>query len=199
MSSRLSALAAVALLAAAACDDPTAVRETLPVTVDRHEIYAMTGTPLNFPNAISIGNRTATRAEISEAAGVPFDIAFDLDRQGQVVLYPARSLVASPELVGAGSVRLQAYLPETAAFEDIVTAPTSGYRADSSLVVAVDRPVVFEIPLRSASPFDVQCSQHPIYRGKLVVDSVTAARQLFVRVALNANCGGRNLDTRSTT
>lgn len=197
---RISALAAAAFLLVA-CEDPTAVRDTVPPTLGRYQLFALSGTPLIYPNALDLLRRQAVRAEISGAAAVPFDLAFDLAAGGQVVIYPALAILSTRDIVGARSVRLQPWEPAATAFDAALTAPDRGYVADSTLTVAVGRTVAFELPLPPSfvSPFDLQCSRNPIYRGKMIVDSVSPARELFVRVVINENCGGRNLDTRSTT
>lgn len=197
-----AAVAALSLLAATACEDPTAVRETRPPTLVAYELYALTGAPLIYPSAVNLLSRSAVRVELTGGSALPFDLAFDLADDGQVVIYPARVLIAAPELVAARRVGLQAWIPENTSFEDARRAPDRGYQADSAVVVAVGRPVAYELPLPQGtySFYDQQCVANPVYRGKLVVDSVNAStRAMYVRIVSNENCGGRNVAAASDT
>ena len=67
-------------------------------------------------------------------------------------------------------------------------APSSGYKYDSTTVVSVGQTVIFDSRSRFCSGLFL-----PNIYAKLVVDSVSANRLIFVRLAADPNCGFRGL------
>lgn len=170
-------LAGVALLAAA-CDDPLDPGAQIPVRTDTLSVFAMTGTPLSFHSTLDIYNITTTRLE----TGAQFDIAFDIDEQGNTVLYPARLITSAPYQVGLRDT--------TGTFESILRAPTGEYEDEEGLALAPGRTALVEVQ----SP-NCQFTISPFIYAKIVVDSIhTDTREIFFRMTVDRNCGYRSFE-----
>lgn len=185
MTSRLPVvlLATAILVGAAACGDPTRPDAELLVTEDTLTLYALNGSIPAAPVAFSILDGR-TRA-LNSSFG--FDVAVDIDAQGNVLLYPAR-LVASP-LVGTAFVGIQKVGESYAA---LTRAPRSGdgYKRDSATVLRPGEVAAIEVTSEICQFSVVGVN---IY-GKFVVDSVRpATREIFGRLTNNPNCGFRSL------
>jgi hypothetical protein len=185
---RLSRVAVAALaLAATACGDLTKPTPTLYSTLNSYDLYAMNGAPARGPTALAFIGNGLTRGMTRADGNFTFDLAFDLDSTGAVVLYPARTLASSlgglPKRVGLQSV--------TGGFDDVQSVPATGYDTLSVRKVAPGAVVAVEVQeaqycLSSTKGFSVY--------GKLVVDSVVpAGRQIFGRYVLDPNCGYRQV------
>lgn len=176
-----AALAVVLTLSSVACDDPLlpgAVGSNSEVTL---QVYPLNGSPVGTASALAVFTSTTARVD----AGVNFDLAFDLEADGDVVLYPAR-LVASA-LANAPRVGLQTV---TTPFSSLTRAPNSGYTVDSALVAPIGRTVAIQLP-GSQLCFG-SFTGTDIY-AKLVVDSVAADRRIWLRLLANTTCGYRSL------
>jgi hypothetical protein len=181
MQVRLPALivAVGAVVALNGCDS-TAIKAQF-VNVDTNTVvYAINGTPANFPAALLFRGGTSNPVRVD--ASFLFDVAFDLDTAGNARVYTMRSLAS--QFVAGHSVGLR---QDTTAFASIRFAPTSGYKFDSSMVVPVGRTVLVDVIEQSCSQFSV-LGQH-IY-AKFIIDSVKpAVRSLYVHFLANLNCG----------
>ncbi|MDF1502523.1 hypothetical protein [Roseisolibacter sp. H3M3-2] len=189
--SRGGALAAVAgaALLAAACggEDPFAIRATLETSLDTVVVYPLRGGQSLFPTALDLFGRSAVRPALRGGVAPNFDIAFDTDAQGRVLLYPAR-LVASPP---GGSPRTGFQVTGTA-FDALDIAPNSGYRFDSLQVVTAGQTVIVEA--QGVSTSGLYCAGTSSMHAKLVVDSVARGTgAVHLRVRNNPNCGFRGL------
>jgi hypothetical protein len=183
--SRLRFVLVAALLGTAACDaSPFRPKAEFPVQFDTLGVYALNGSPRTAPTAIYFYASVEGTGASTVGSARNFDLAFDLDAQGNVVLLPIQ--VVAPALADH-AVGLKA-VPES--FDALTRAP-SGFRYDSSLVVAPGKTVAVEITSQRLCPV--------VYYGstmyaKIVVDSVQAAdRRIFVRYASNVNCGYTSL------
>ena len=181
-------VAGLALLAAAACGEPTGVRANFETRSDTLSAYAMSLTPIEYPSALKTVSIGLAAPQVVRASGdVPFDVAFDLASDGRVVLLPVRLVVPGASSTIATRVGLQT---SDSAFATLSRAPRSGYQYDS-LAVTVDtgKTVVIEVTEnRYCQGFIGQT----IY-SKLVVDSVQAAtRRIFFRTVTDPNCGFRS-------
>jgi hypothetical protein len=174
---------------AAACGDDTnallgpASSETALVSFT---VYPLSDEP-SLPAAFDLAGRRAVRPAILGGTVVNFDLAFDLDAQGRILLIPPARLVAPPG--GTPRVGLQT---RAESFDGLSQAPSGGYTFDSTLVVSRGQTVAIEAAAATCS------TTYPMH-AKLVVDSigttaVGGGRPIYVRVRVNPNCGFRSLD-----
>lgn len=184
MHARLPALlvAVIAVAAASGCSDATAIKAQFPTDTATLTVFALNGTPVTLPSAIRIRTSSVVRVQ----GDFNFDIAFDINAQGEAVVHTQRAVAS--QLVGGHRVGLQ-LRDET--FEGLTKAPTSGFEFDSSKVVPVGKLLVVD-------SIDPTCSLQsilgPNIRAKIVVDSVsTARRSIYLRILSNPNCGFRDL------
>jgi hypothetical protein len=176
-------LCVVALAAAGmvACEDPIPPGVRQPTFALQIEVFALTGGPINSPSAIRLASGSAVRSE-----GLVFDVAFDIQSDERVTLYPVR-LVASPA-VGGHRVGMQT---STTTYTDLIEAPRTGYVYDSLLVVAPGQTVIIESSDPNMCGFSYVGTT---FYGKLVVDSLNqVSRQIWSRLTVNPNCGSRSL------
>ncbi len=188
---RASALATALGLAAAgafatACGEVAgleATAETINVTLS---VFPLTGSTAVTPTALNTPLGTVT--PIGPSGN--FDVAFDLDSQRRVVIYPAK-LIVQP-LTGITDVGL---LKVAGTFESVERAPSTVYNTDAGLTVSVGEVVVIEAK-RNRSGDLCAFSISPNIYSKLVVDSVsTGTNAIWFRFVANPNCGFRSFAT----
>jgi hypothetical protein len=169
--------AAVALHGCGGATDPVAQFENVTF---KSAVFALNGTPLGVPTAIN----TATAATVRAEETYDFDIAFDIDGNGDVVLLTQRQ-VGRP-IAGDHAVSLQL---AGVSFDAVVQAPRSGWVTDSILTVGVGE--VFMVRAQSrACQFAFGTNLH----SKMIVDSVNVTdRRIWVTTLNNPNCGFRQL------
>ncbi|HKS07487.1 MAG TPA: hypothetical protein VJR92_14365 [Gemmatimonadaceae bacterium] len=177
---RRSAFLMCAIAALQGCGgatDPVAQFENVTF---KSAVFAINGTPIGVPSAIN----TATAATVRAEETYDFDVAFDLDNNGDVVLLTQRQ-VGRP-IAGDHAVSLQL---AGVSFDAVVQAPRSGWVADSVLTVGVGE--VFMVRAQSrACQFAFGSNLH----SKMIVDSVNVAtRRIWVTTLNNPNCGFRQL------
>lgn len=183
--STVTGLAAIASLTAA-CGDVTALEATAENVHAVRVVYPLTGSAPFLPTAFNT-------AEVIVSPVGPsgnFDIAFDLDEQRRVVIYPA-GLVVQP-LAGIHQVGL---LKVAGAFESLERAPDGPYVNDEPLAVNLGE--VVAIQAQRNRPGDI-CgfAISPNIFSKLVVDSVSAGTNaIWFRFVVNPNCGFRSFAT----
>jgi hypothetical protein len=179
-----------AVAALAACKTSTGPRAQLDVRTDSaFGVYAINGAPPGAPTAVHLYTGIPVRAD----AAFQFDVAFDLNDQGQVVVHSVGALTSG--LAPTHRVGLQVM---TEPFAEVTRAPTSGYKYDSTVVVSLGTTVVME-------SFDqLVCGfggffLNPIIVAKVVFDGVVpdpqnpSTRRLVGRYTVNPNCGFRSL------
>ena len=167
-----------ATLVAAACDDPLNPDAQIPVRTDTMAVFAMTGTPVTYPNTLDIFNFVTTRLE----TGAQFDLVFDIDEQGNTVLYPAPLITSAPYRIGLRDT--------AAAFATVTRAPTGEYEDEEPLVLEPGSTALIE-----AQNPQCQFSVSPFIYAKLVVDSIhTDTREIFFRLTADRNCGFRSFE-----
>ncbi len=178
----LLAAALAAILLASACEDPFELQASR-VNVDVGlEGWALTGTAPSLPSVLIVPGYTMTRPD---AAG-SFDLGFDIDANGRLVVLPVGSVVAA--LAGTRAID---FLRPTEAYDAILEAPRSGYTSDSSLVLGVGDIFITRI----ASAFCQFDFRQEIY-AKFRVDSIIPAERRFkVQALINPNCGFRSFQT----
>ncbi|MBA4073032.1 MAG: hypothetical protein C0497_14535 [Gemmatimonas sp.] len=169
-------LLAVAALALSACDDPFKLKASYGNEPFVYSLYGISGTgPANAPAALDLVGRSPVRVD----GNFKFDIAFDFDGRGKIVILPQK-LVGTP-ITGSRTVALQRI---SGSYESVLLAPTKGWQLDSALSVLPGE--VIGVRLTSASCVYQLSSE--MY-AKLVVDSVRTGGLIFGRGVMNPNCG----------
>jgi hypothetical protein len=180
---------ALALIACAsiltACDDPNLLEAQLPTVTDTYDVFALTGTPAAYPSGINTYVRSTVRVD----GNANFDVAFDLDPEGKIIIYPVQKVVSS--LTGGRRVGLRRV---PGAFADVDLAPSGTY-ADSAIVTTPGEVIVVQ-SLRNGVADACQFDISPYIYTKLTVDSVaTASRAIRVSAVLDPNCGFRSFES----
>jgi hypothetical protein len=117
-----------------------------------------------------------------------FDVALDINADGNAVIYPVRLVVSTP-----GGGRPVGVQKVAGIFDSVSAAPKTGFEADSGLVMAPGQVVVIQSP-QNLSGEICQFAISPFLYAKIVADSVNlASRTIFVRVGFDPNCGFSSL------
>lgn len=170
------------VLVASACEDPFQLRATRPTIDVSLEAWAMSGTAPTLPSVLLVPVAVMSRPD---AAG-SFDLAFDIDANGRVVVLPVGSVVAT--LSGSRPI---GFLRPSQAYDAILEAPSGGYATDSSLVLSAGDSFLVRIP----SGFCQFEFRKEIY-AKFRLDSIIPAeRRMRIAGRINPNCGFRSLQT----
>jgi len=176
----------IAVLAAAAvttlglaCGDFTGVPASLPTITDTGTVYALNGAPAGAPSGLHVFTGTLVPVDQSFA----FDVGFDLDSSGNIVVYPQRT-VATALSTTTHSVGLQT-VRDT--FEAVVNAPKSGYRADTALVT--QRNVVVLVQSSDAGVCGLALTGTTLYAKFEITEVNRLTRQLKIRWTADPNCG----------
>ena len=184
---RANALAAVAAITgAAACGgkDPYAPTASLPTYAVSYTIFPLSRVRAPFYPALDLHTPNAVRPAVqsyligSTYTLVPnFDVAFDLDSAGHIVLLQPKQIVTTTTVPKTG------FQTSTTAFDALGSAPGGTYQQDSLVRVSPKQTVIVQaqgLACLSAGTF---------FYAKLVVDSITAAGALATRVVTDPNCG----------
>ncbi|MBA2686682.1 MAG: hypothetical protein H0U64_01150 [Gemmatimonadaceae bacterium] len=179
-------VAALAALAISACSDSLALKATTGNETDAFIVYALTGTPATYPTTYIAAGRAVG---VIDGNG-NFDVAFDINSEGKVVLYPMR-LVVSP----ITPFRDVGLLKGVGSFASIERAPTSGYLTDKSLVLAPGEVAILQTARNTGN--DVCLTGiSPYIFAKIGIDSVDLkGRAIFFKSTVNPNCGFRSFKT----
>jgi hypothetical protein len=182
---------AVCAFAVAACggDDPFAIRPQLQLATDSFDIRTLTGTPASARALWRIGGFARFRLD---SIGEQFDLGFDLDANGRVVVVPARRIAVPPP--GTSSLPpIVALQVSTTPYATLDRAPETGFITDTAVVVTVGQTVVVRTQSNVCGNQNTGGSQ---LFAKFVVDSInTTTRQLKVRSTIQQNCGFRSFAT----
>jgi hypothetical protein len=182
----LARLVPVALVMGAvgvgACNDNNLPAATTEVATQAFFVHALTGSSGIAATALNFPARSVTRVD----GTFGFDVAFDIDPAGNVILLP-------PEMVGqnpAGN-RLVGIITGLGSYDAITAAPLSGYTVDSATVVGRGQAVAVQAqePLCfTGNPLA------PYLYAKIVVDSVDlVGRGIYGRTMIGGDCGYRQL------
>ena len=175
--------------AAAACGDPFAVKAPFQTVTDSFAISALTKTPVSARTLWRISNFVRYRLD---SVGTQFDLGFDIDATGRVVVYPARTIAVPPPgtLVTPQPVGL---LATTDVYASVDRAPQTGYTVDTAIVVSKGQTVF----VRSNSNFcTVQPTGGTLLYAKFIVDSINpVTRELLVRSTIQPSCNFRSFAT----
>ena len=175
--------------AAAACGDPFAVKAPYQTVTDSFAISALTKTPVSARALWRISDFVRYRLD---SVGTQFDLGFDIDATGRVLVYPARTIVvpppgtlATPQPVGL--------LATTDVYASVDRAPQTGYTVDTAIVVSKGQTVF----VRSNSNFcTIQPTGGTLLYAKFIVDSInTVTRELLVRSTIQPSCNFRSFAT----
>ena len=177
--------------AAAACGDPFAIKAPFQTVTDSFAISALTKTPASARSLWRIGEFVRYRLD---SIGTQFDLGFDIDGSGRVIVYPARTIarpppgtLAAPQLVGL--------LASTDAYASVDRAPETGYKLDSAIVVNKGQTVF----VRSSSNFcapQANSTGGTLLYAKFIVDSINpVTRELLVRSTIQPSCNFRSFAT----
>jgi hypothetical protein len=166
-----------------ACRDPLeleAVRET---TVDTLSVFALSGTPPGYPNALAI----VTRQTLPVSGFGGFDVAFDIDEQNRAVVHAARRVITSGGVVPTVGLQI---VPGT--FESVLAAPPAGYKVDSTIVAAEGDVIVLQAQHNGQGDICTFAISPYIY-AKISIDTIFAAtRTIKFRLGADSNCGFRS-------
>jgi hypothetical protein len=180
---------ALALIASAslltACDDPQLLRAQLPTVQDVYTVFALSGTPASYPSGLNTYVRAAVRVD----GNANFDVAFDLDADGNAIVYPVQKIVS-----GLSSSRRVGLRRVNAPFDSVTLAPSGTY-ADSTLVARKGDVLVIQAVRNStgdACAFDIS----PYIYTKMRVDSIAVdTRTIVLQTVLDPNCGFRSFES----
>ncbi len=167
---------------AGACDGPSQLAGQTRNATQPFFVHALSGSPLITSNAIAFPGRALTRVD----GTFNFDIAFDIDAAGNVMLL-------APELVGqnpAGN-RLVGIFKASVSYDSLTAAPLGGYTVDSITVVQRGQAVA----VQAQEPVCLSGNPAaPYLYAKIVIDSVDVVnRGIYGRTMIGGNCGYRQL------
>jgi hypothetical protein len=175
------AILALAVFVASGCSNPFALKASYANTPFNFALYSLTGTgPANAPSALDIQSYSAVKVD----GNFGFDIAFDLNAQGKIVVLPQKR-VGTP-LAGARVIALQHI---AGAYDSVLEAPPGGWVLDSTLVVATGDVIGVKMTATSCL---YQISQ-TLY-AKVVIDSVKTGGLMYGRGVVDPNCGFKSFE-----
>lgn len=172
----------VGLAFATGCKDTNLLLADQPIATDTLVAYALTGTSASLPSGLAVTLRSTVRVDGTGS----FDVGFDIDNAGNIIVSPVRVLVN--QLSGAPSVGIQTMF--STPFDSIKSAPGGYYRPDTAIVVRPGQPFVLLVNRTTASDVCVYDPSPTIY-SKVVIDSAltNTTRAIYMRVTTDPNCG----------
>jgi hypothetical protein len=166
-----------------ACRDPLeleAIRET---SIDTLSVFALSGTPPGYPNALTI----VSRQTVAVTSFGGFDVAFDIDASNRALIHAARRVVTSGGFVPTVGLQI---VPGT--FESILAAPETGYKVDSTIVASAGDVVVLQAQHNGNGDLCAFTISPYVY-AKISIDTIFAAtRTIKFRLGTDLNCGFRS-------
>lgn len=181
---------ACSVTGAAACGgkDPLAVNAAYNTLGTSFVLYPQSRVRAPYFSALEL--RTPTRVQPGVTAvssnGVVvlapnFDVAFDLDSAGKIVLLQAKQLVSAQFVPRTG------FQTSTTAFDSLGAAPGGTYQLDSIVRVSVGQTFIVQAQGTTG------CTVTAPFYAKLVVDSVSPATgAMYIRARIDPNCGFRS-------
>ena len=190
MKARLALLATMCVVVVLnACGDPTSLKASAATSVDTLYVFALSGTPPSYPSGISLLVGQAVPVNVFLNGFPAFDVAFDIDTDGNAIVYPVKLVIPSP---GSRPVGL---LKFGTPFETVLEAPATGYELDSAFVVSPGETLVVRSQ-HNISQDVCQFALNPYLYSKIAVDSVSlASRTIYLKLGLDPNCGFRSFAT----
>jgi hypothetical protein len=176
---RLRAFIVLGLAAAiGACEDLTTIDASYQNLTAQDTAYAVNGAPPRAPNTLKFFDGVVAHAD----QGFGFDIAFDLDQAGNIIIIPSRALASS--FTSPYTVALQRV---TGPFELVLEAPEDGYRPDTAMTISLGQTIVAESRDPNLCGFALKGQS---YYSKLVINEVDLGlRRIIFTVTVNRNCG----------
>ena len=176
-------LAAIGMATAlTACKGLTSIDAGFQNETGSDTVYALNGAPAGAPNAFRFYLGVPLRAD----PGFGFDVAFDIDKDGKVVVIPVKAVATN--FSTPYSVALQT-VPGT--FVSVLEAPKDGYRPDTAVTIGVGETLVAET--RDFFGVCINSLKGQTFYSKLSVLSVDPAlRRIVFIVTVNRNCGFRS-------
>lgn len=169
----------------AGCGDPLRITATELVFIGEMSVYPLSSAPPTYPSAIN----TPFAITVPVDAAGNFDVALDVNGQGQVIVYPVRSVLTP--LIGSHRVGLRK-VPGT--FDQLLSAPAGEYQSDTAMTLAIGEVLVIEAERIRANDFCSFALSRNIY-SKLAVEAVNQSTGIIsVRFAVNPNCGFRSFE-----
>lgn len=179
---RGAAILALASVAATACSDPFTMKAQYATEPFSFSLYALSGAgPANAPAALDLLSRAPMRVD----GNFTFDVAFDLDGKGKIVIIPQK--LVGTALSGARIVALQRI---SGTYESVLLAPVGGWQADSALSVLPGEVVGVRMTSTACS---YQLSN--LMYAKFTIDSVRAGGFMFGHGVVNPNCGFKSFES----
>jgi hypothetical protein len=170
---------AVAVASAVACGETQRLPAMGEVISDTLMVYALTGTPVSYPTALNLRDLVIVRA----TGAFDYEIAFDIDENGNAVLSPMELLVAAE--APFRRVGMQKF---TTPFDSLTSAPRTGYVYDQKMILGAGESIVIEAAVPCQYPYP------QVIFGKLKVDSISSARRaIYMQVVSDPSCGFRSL------
>ena len=167
----------------AGCGNVNPYQAQFPTEADTFTLFALTGTPAAYPSGLNTFSRLATRVDGS----ANFDLAFDVDAAGNVVVYPVKLIVSS-----IGGDRTIGLKRVGGTFDAITSAPTGTYQGDSAVVLTVGENVAVDAN-RGASGDVCYLNLSPNIYSKIQITSVDlATRTIVIQSVVDPNCGFRS-------
>lgn len=168
-------------LVTGACDSPLAAGST-ELASQAFFVHALTGASQSASTALSFPAHAVARVD----ATYQFDVAFDIDGNGNVILLP-------PEMVGQNPSgnRLVGIQKGLGTYDSLTAAPLTGYTIDSVTVVARGQAVA----VQAQEPVCLTSNPiAPYLYGKIVIDSIdVVGRGIYGRALIGGDCGYRQL------
>jgi hypothetical protein len=175
--------AVVASFIFAGCDNTNPFAAQLPTTQDVFTIFALTGTPPAYPSGLNTYGRSPTRVDGNAA----FDVAFDINADGNAILYPVKLVVSSVSGDRPVGLRL---VPGV--WDSVTEAPTGTYQTDSAVVASKGQVVVVQAN-RGTSGDVCSFNISPFIYSKILVDSIDVkSHTITIQTVMDPNCGFRS-------
>jgi hypothetical protein len=152
--------------------------------IDRqYEAWAITGSSAALPAGYQFTSESLVRPQVLADGTLNFDVAFDINAAGKVLVLPARVITPVPP-AGAPSI---AFAQQPGVYEQVQRATDKGYVTDTTITLGVGD----QITVRLANS---GCVYGEPFYAKLTIDEVNVAeRRLLFRTLVNRNCGYRSL------
>jgi len=169
---------AISFFGMAGCGSLTHPKAQTENKTDTVTVYALNNTPVDAPTGLWLFGQSATVISSS----FTFDLAFDMDTQGNLTLYTVRYVAG--DLSGAHSVGMQKV---SASYDALDKAPSSGYVSDSLHTAKVGD--VFAIQTADPSACGFSVFSNVIYAKVQVLSVDPTARTVRTRFTVDPNCG----------